>query len=75
MSSSSTALLITSLVVSSSILWLLLILLVSNTLIELHEALFNLVLILVDYILASNGNPRSPDSLHYIDPSGRLNSY
>ncbi|XP_010921847.1 protein BONZAI 3 isoform X1 [Elaeis guineensis] len=24
---------------------------------------------------ASNGNPRSPDSLHYIDPSGRLNSY
>ncbi|KAF5453939.1 hypothetical protein F2P56_023648 [Juglans regia] len=24
---------------------------------------------------ASNGNPRNPDSLHYIDPSGRLNSY
>lgn len=24
---------------------------------------------------ASNGNPRSPDSLHYIDPSGRLNAY
>lgn len=27
------------------------------------------------YISASNGNPRSPDSLHYIDPSGRLNAY
>ena len=25
--------------------------------------------------LASNGNPQNPDSLHYIDPSGRLNSY
>ncbi|WRX24769.1 C2 domain - like 10 [Theobroma cacao] len=24
---------------------------------------------------ASNGNPRNPDSLHYIDPSRRLNSY
>ncbi|KAH9694193.1 protein bonzai 3 [Citrus sinensis] len=24
---------------------------------------------------ASNGNPRNPNSLHYIDPSGRLNSY
>ncbi|XP_041019863.1 protein BONZAI 3 isoform X2 [Juglans microcarpa x Juglans regia] len=24
---------------------------------------------------ASNGNPRNPESLHYIDPSGRLNSY
>lgn len=24
---------------------------------------------------ASNGNPRSPDSLHYIDPSGCLNAY
>nr|XP_023879541.1 protein BONZAI 3-like isoform X1 [Quercus suber]XP_023879542.1 protein BONZAI 3-like isoform X1 [Quercus suber] len=24
---------------------------------------------------ASNGNPRNPDSLHYIDPSGQLNSY
>ncbi|KAI4311281.1 hypothetical protein MLD38_036186 [Melastoma candidum] len=24
---------------------------------------------------ASNGNPRTPDSLHYIDPSGRLNPY
>ena len=25
--------------------------------------------------LASNGNPRLPDSLHYIDPSGRPNVY
>ena len=25
--------------------------------------------------LASNGNPRSPDSLHYIDPFGGMNSY
>ncbi|CAH2073719.1 unnamed protein product [Thlaspi arvense] len=25
--------------------------------------------------LASNGNPRLPDSLHYIDPTGRLNAY
>ncbi|KAL5979561.1 hypothetical protein ACLOJK_019467 [Asimina triloba] len=24
---------------------------------------------------ASNGNPRLPDSLHYIDPSGRFNAY
>lgn len=24
---------------------------------------------------SSNGNPRLPDSLHYIDPSGRLNAY
>lgn len=24
---------------------------------------------------ASNGNPRFPDSLHYIDPFGRLNAY
>ncbi|XP_022735913.1 protein BONZAI 2-like isoform X5 [Durio zibethinus] len=24
---------------------------------------------------ASNGNPRLPDSLHYIDPSGRMNAY
>ncbi|KNA15042.1 hypothetical protein SOVF_101810 [Spinacia oleracea] len=30
----------------------------------------------LDYISsASNGNPRSPESLHYIDPSGRLNAY
>ena len=27
------------------------------------------------YRAASNGNPRSPNSLHYIDPSGRLNPY
>ncbi|KAF8394494.1 hypothetical protein HHK36_020703 [Tetracentron sinense] len=26
-------------------------------------------------LTASNGNPRNPDSLHYIDPSGRLNAY
>uniref|UniRef100_A0A453NTU5 Copine C-terminal domain-containing protein n=1 Tax=Aegilops tauschii subsp. strangulata TaxID=200361 RepID=A0A453NTU5_AEGTS len=25
--------------------------------------------------IASNGNPRLPDSLHYIDPSGRPNAY
>ncbi|XP_031394725.1 protein BONZAI 3-like isoform X1 [Punica granatum] len=31
-------------------------------------------MVAVDFT-ASNGNPRSPDSLHYIDPSGRLNSY
>ena len=24
---------------------------------------------------ASNGNPRLPDSLHYLDPSGRPNAY
>ncbi|XP_057988614.1 protein BONZAI 1 isoform X2 [Hevea brasiliensis] len=24
---------------------------------------------------ASNGNPRLPDSLHYLDPTGRLNAY
>jgi len=27
------------------------------------------------YLPASNGNPRLPDSLHYIDPSGRPNAY
>ncbi|XP_052192153.1 protein BONZAI 3-like isoform X3 [Diospyros lotus] len=31
-------------------------------------------LVAVDFT-ASNGNPRSPDSLHYIDPAGRLNAY
>ncbi|WCJ43238.1 Calcium-dependent phospholipid-binding Copine family protein [Euphorbia peplus] len=31
-------------------------------------------MVAVDFT-ASNGNPRSSDSLHYIDPSGRLNSY
>ncbi|KAK3023614.1 hypothetical protein RJ639_043882 [Escallonia herrerae] len=31
-------------------------------------------MVAVDFT-ASNGNPRSPDSLHYIDPSGRLNAY
>ncbi|KAK6777810.1 hypothetical protein RDI58_024528 [Solanum bulbocastanum] len=31
-------------------------------------------MVAVDFT-ASNGNPHSPDSLHYIDPSGRLNAY
>ncbi|GMN25202.1 hypothetical protein TIFTF001_000847 [Ficus carica] len=31
-------------------------------------------MVAVDFT-ASNGNPRTPSSLHYIDPSGRLNSY
>ncbi|XP_049401412.1 protein BONZAI 3 isoform X3 [Solanum stenotomum] len=31
-------------------------------------------MVAVDFT-ASNGDPRSPDSLHYIDPSGRLNAY
>uniref|UniRef100_A0A7N2L3C5 C2 domain-containing protein n=1 Tax=Quercus lobata TaxID=97700 RepID=A0A7N2L3C5_QUELO len=31
-------------------------------------------MVAVDFI-ASNGNPQNPDSLHYIDPFGRLNSY
>ncbi|GMI67326.1 hypothetical protein like AT5G61910 [Hibiscus trionum] len=31
-------------------------------------------MVAVDFT-ASNGNPRLPDSLHYIDPSGRLNAY
>ncbi|KAI3942972.1 hypothetical protein MKW98_005484 [Papaver atlanticum] len=31
-------------------------------------------MVAVDYT-ASNGNPRLPDSLHYIDPSGRPNAY
>ncbi|XP_019056026.1 PREDICTED: protein BONZAI 3 [Nelumbo nucifera] len=31
-------------------------------------------MVAVDFT-ASNGNPRLPESLHYIDPSGRLNAY
>ncbi|KAG2694927.1 hypothetical protein I3760_08G166700 [Carya illinoinensis] len=31
-------------------------------------------MVAVDFT-ASNGNPQNPDSLHYIDPSGQLNSY
>ncbi|PHU18359.1 Protein BONZAI 3 [Capsicum chinense] len=31
-------------------------------------------MVVVDFT-ASNGNPRSPDSLYYIDPSGHLNVY
>ncbi|CBI34303.3 unnamed protein product, partial [Vitis vinifera] len=31
-------------------------------------------MVAVDFT-ASNGNPRTPDSLHYIDPSGRFNAY
>ncbi|KAM7472735.1 hypothetical protein LguiA_010918 [Lonicera macranthoides] len=31
-------------------------------------------MVAVDFT-ASNGNPRSPESLHYIDPSGRFNAY
>ncbi|KAK8710810.1 hypothetical protein V6N13_146119 [Hibiscus sabdariffa] len=31
-------------------------------------------MVAVDFT-ASNGNPRLPDSLHYIDPSGRFNAY
>ncbi|WOH04514.1 hypothetical protein DCAR_0623923 [Daucus carota subsp. sativus] len=31
-------------------------------------------MVAVDFT-ASNGNPRSPESLHYVDPSGRLNAY
>ncbi|KAA3456834.1 protein BONZAI 1-like isoform X1 [Gossypium australe] len=33
------------------------------------------ILILNSGLSASNGNPRLPDSLHYIDQSGRLNAY
>lgn len=29
----------------------------------------------IPWLSASNGNPRLPDSLHYIDPSGRPNAY
>ncbi|KAM3268128.1 protein BONZAI 3-like [Capsicum chacoense] len=35
---------------------------------------FDLNFMVVDFT-ASNGNPRSPDSLHFIDPSGHLNAY
>ncbi|KQJ99632.1 protein BONZAI 1 [Brachypodium distachyon] len=32
------------------------------------------LMVAIDYT-ASNGNPRLPDSLHYIDPNGRPNAY
>ena len=31
--------------------------------------------LILNPVSASNGNPRLPDSLHYIDPSGRPNAY
>ena len=31
--------------------------------------------VVVLFFPASNRNPRTPDSLHYIDPSGQFNAY
>ncbi|KAL5835529.1 hypothetical protein ACOSQ3_015086 [Xanthoceras sorbifolium] len=46
-----------------------------HTFLDYISAGFELNFIVAVDFTASNGNPRTPDSLHYIDPSGRLNSY
>ncbi|KAL5768387.1 hypothetical protein ACOSP7_014939 [Xanthoceras sorbifolium] len=46
-----------------------------HTFLDYISAGFELNFMVAVDFTASNGNPRTPDSLHYIDPSGRLNSY
>lgn len=61
----------------SSILWWLWILLVSSVfyLMIFCSSVCVKDLVIFTSISASNGDPRVPQSLHYIDPSGRPNSY
>ncbi|XVF08595.1 hypothetical protein REPUB_Repub07fG0016600 [Reevesia pubescens] len=48
---------------------------VQHTFLDYLAAGFELNFMVAIDFTASNGNPRLPDSLHYIDPSGRLNAY
>ncbi|KAJ8772461.1 hypothetical protein K2173_027638 [Erythroxylum novogranatense] len=46
-----------------------------HTFLDYQRAGFELSFMVAIDFTASNGNPRLPDSLHYIDHSGRLNEY
>ncbi|XP_048607590.1 protein BONZAI 1-like isoform X2 [Brassica napus] len=48
---------------------------VQHTFLEYLASGFELSFMVAVDFTASNGNPRLPDSLHYIDPSGHLNAY
>ncbi|WZZ00380.1 hypothetical protein YC2023_072708 [Brassica napus] len=48
---------------------------VEHTFLEYLASGFELSFMVAIDFTASNGNPRLPDSLHYIDPSGHLNAY
>ncbi|XVF11388.1 hypothetical protein REPUB_Repub08aG0023700 [Reevesia pubescens] len=48
---------------------------VQHTFLDYLAAGFELNFMVAIDFTASNGNPRLPDSLHYIDPSGRHNAY
>ncbi|CAH8312812.1 unnamed protein product [Eruca vesicaria subsp. sativa] len=48
---------------------------VQHTFLEYLASGFELNFMVAVDFTASNGNPRLPDSLHYIDPTGRLNAY
>ncbi|KAF3536659.1 hypothetical protein F2Q69_00025243 [Brassica cretica] len=48
---------------------------VQHTFLEYLASGFELSFMVAIDFTASNGNPRLPDSLHYVDPSGRLNAY
>ncbi|KAH0849689.1 hypothetical protein HID58_096177 [Brassica napus] len=48
---------------------------VQHTFLEYLASGFELSFMVAIDFTASNGNPRLPDSLHYVDPSGHLNAY
>ncbi|KAM3317110.1 hypothetical protein ACQJBY_034990 [Aegilops geniculata] len=48
---------------------------VQHTFLDYISSGFELNFMVAVDFTASNGDPRTPQSLHYIDPSGRLNSY
>ncbi|KAK4256909.1 hypothetical protein QN277_006570 [Acacia crassicarpa] len=48
---------------------------IQHTFLDYLAAGFELNFMVAVDFTASNGNPRLPDSLHYIDPSGRPNAY
>ena len=79
--SSYTVLSVMFLVDLNLILWLLLILLVNTLQLCRIDILFLVFYnssgswVAVLFFPASNGHPRDPDSLHYIDPSDRFNAY